>query len=463
MGKINGNTLIDLGFKPDKWFKEVLTIANDKSLSVKELNELAIKFLREEEESKVEPFDKPKEYFLNIESDTEEEKNNLSQVIKSMDVLMTTPTVLSGSIMPDSCPTGEIGQIPVGGVVVTKNAIHPSMHSADICCSVMATNLGKVDPKKVLDLAHKSTHFGYVTNDNKMVDYKLSEDILERMKNNEFLSDEKSIRLAKTHLGTQGDGNHFLFVGSSENTKDIMMVTHHGSRGLGANLYKKGMLVAEKFRKKISPKTIKRNSWIPYNTKEGKDYWEALQIIRDWTKLNHKVIHDKVINDLNLKYDALTFWNEHNFVFKDEKDNFYHAKGATPLIDKFVPDSYNGLRIIPLNMSEPVLIVKGEYNETNLGFAPHGAGRNISRSAHKRKLKGRDVIDVFNEETKGLDIRFYSNDIDLSELPSAYKNAKSVQEQMDKFNLGEVVDRIYPYGCIMAGNIEVPWLKKNNK
>ena len=56
------------------------------------------------------------------------------------------------------------------------------------------------------------------------------------------------------------------------------------------------------------------------------------------------------------------FWNEHNFVFKDS-DLFYHAKGATPLDDKFVPDSKNGLRLIPLNMSEPVLIVKGNTTE----------------------------------------------------------------------------------------------------
>lgn len=47
----------------------------------------------------------------------------------------------------------------------------------------------------------------------------------------------------------------------------------------------------------------------------------------------------------------IDFWNEHNFVFKDS-NKFYHAKGATPLEDKFVRDSYNGLRLIPLNMSQ---------------------------------------------------------------------------------------------------------------
>ena len=54
-----------------------------------------------------------------------------------MQTLMKTPTIVDGAIMPDACPAGPNGTIPVGGVAVAKNAIHPGMHSADICCSVM--------------------------------------------------------------------------------------------------------------------------------------------------------------------------------------------------------------------------------------------------------------------------------------------------------------------------------------
>lgn len=35
-------------------------------------------------------------------------------------------------------------------------------------------------------------------------------------------------------------------------------------------------------------------------------------------------------------------------------------------------------------MSQPILIVKGKTTNNNLGFAPHGAGRNISRGRHKK-------------------------------------------------------------------------------
>ena len=114
--------------------------------------------------------------------------------------------------------------------------------------------------------------------------------------------------LSETHLGTQGDGNHFLYIGKLESTGETIMVTHHGSRGFGAYLYKKAMKIAEIFRKELSPKTPKRNAWIPYDTEEGKSYWEALQIIRDWTKLNHEVLHQSTCDKMNVT-PFLRFWN----------------------------------------------------------------------------------------------------------------------------------------------------------
>jgi len=129
----------------------------------------------------------------------------------------------------------------------------------------------------------------------------------------------------------------------------------------------------------------------------------------------------------------LSFWNEHNFIFKD-RDLFYHAKGATPLDNKFVPDSFNGLRIIPLNMGQPILLVKGNTTKT--------------------------INELFHEETQGLDVKFFSGNINISELPSAYKNTENVKKQITKFGLDEIVDEVIPYGCIIAGNQE---FNRNNK
>lgn len=454
---INGNTLIDLGFKPKKWFKEAIAYINDNQLQSDEMLAYLEQFKSDPE---IELHKKPIAFAINIEAENEVEEKNVSDVINTMNTLMRTPTIVNGAIMPDACPTGVNGVIPVGGVAVAKNAIHPGMHSADICCSVMLTDFGDANPQDVLDAAHSITHFG-PGGRSREDQFRFPMDLLAEIEANYFLNDQKCISAARSHLGTQGDGNHFLFVGTSKKTGNTMMVTHHGSRGFGANLYKKGMKVAEQFRKELSPQTLKQNAWIPFNTEEGKNYWEALQIVRKWTKKNHEVLHDATLEKLGIEKED-RYWNEHNFVFKDG-DLFYHAKGATPLDKKFMPD-ITGPRLIPLNMSEPVLIVEGNTTASNLGFAPHGAGRNVSRTQH-RKSKTGTFQEIFEAETKGLDVRFYSKEIDITELPSAYKNAATVRSQMEQFGLGEVIDEVMPYGCIMAGDVSknAPWKRRKKR
>lgn len=457
---ITGNELIELGYKPAKWFKDAIDHINENGLVGDAMAEY-IKSVIPKEIPMISLHEKSIYYHENIVVETELEIENFKSVKASMDVLMKTPTIVSGAIMPDACPAGPIGTIPVGGVVVAKNAIHPGMHSADICCSLMLTNVGKVDPKSILDMAQSITHFGPGGRP-RGKQFSLPSELIDEFMANPFLNSKDSISMAKEHLGTQGDGNHFLYVGISKKTGDTVIVTHHGSRGVGAMLYKAGMKVAEKFRIQLSKDTLPQNAWIPSETVEGVNYWNALQIIRKWTKQNHMIIHDKICEGLKISVQN-RFWNEHNFVFKDG-DLFYHAKGATPVNRKYLQDE--GPQIIPLNMSQPILIVEGGTTETNLGFAPHGAGRNSSRTKHKQSKVGKTDVEIFAEETKGIDAIFFSGVIDISELPSAYKNADDVKKQIEQFNLCKVIDEIEPFGCIMAGDFDknAPWRKsRENK
>ncbi len=199
----------------------------------------------------------------------------------------------------------------------------------------------------------------------------------------------------------------------------------------------------------------------PRETDDGRDYWDALQIIRTWTKKNHFAIHDTVAKFLGLKIKA-RWWNEHNFVFRKPDGLFYHAKGATPAYPSFAPDT-NGLTLIPLNMAEPILITKGLDAPSGLGFAPHGAGRNFSRASYVRsRPPGMTDMDMIAEQAPGIDVRYFCGVPDISELPGAYKNAASMRRQIDRFGLAEVVDTIEPIGNIMAGDWQrdAPWRQK---
>ena len=399
-------------------------------------------------------------FHFNIEaSDDADEVKNLADVRETMMAVIRTPTVVGAAVMPDACPAGPMGTIPVGGVVAAKNAIHPGMHSADICCSVMMTDLGEIDPKAVLDAAEKVTHFGPGGRQNGKR-FTLSQKLMDEFRENRFLSNPKILRMAVEHLGTQGDGNHFLFVGKSRNSGRTAIVTHHGSRGPGAVLYKLGMEAAERYRKKLSPKTLKQNAWIPADTVDGQEYWAALQLIRKWTKANHNAIHQATVEGSGAQ-PGDRFWNEHNFVFKRD-DLFYQGKGATPAWDGYASVA-TGLTLIQLNMSEPVLVVRGKDADHALGFSPHGAGRNFSRSEHKRRMGEMTAEQALKAETEGLDIRFPAGGIDASELPSSYKNAANVVRQIDGFELAEIVDYIDPYGCMMAGDVPPFWMNHKKK
>jgi len=398
-------------------------------------------------------------FHLNIDAADADEVTNIEKVRETMTAVMRTPTVVAGAVMPDACPAGPVGTIPVGGVVAAKNAIHPGMHSADICCSVMLSNFGDADPAAVLDAAQSVTHFG-PGGRKQGQRFTVSQNMIEAFADNPFLTGPKMQRLMIEHMGTQGDGNHFLFVGKSRKTGDTCMITHHGSRGPGAVLYKYGMEKAEKYRKHLSPEALKQNAWIPADTQDGKDYWEALQLIRKWTKANHTGLHQATVETVGAELKD-RFWNEHNFVFK-RGDVFYHGKGATPAWDEYATDA-TALTLIPLNMAEPVLVVRGKDQDHALGFSPHGAGRNYSRTEHKRRMGNVTAEQMLAAETAGLDIRFYKDKIDASELPSSYKKADAVVAQIKKYDLARIEDYIDPYGCIMAGDIPPFWLNKKKR
>jgi RNA-splicing ligase RtcB len=313
----------------------------------------------------------------------------------------------------------------------------------------------KDDPKRILDAVQDVTHFGPGGRDGIHMP---PDEIMSKFDGNPFLKGLE--RFAIGHFATQGDGNHFFYVGRVASSGQVALVTHHGSRKPGAMLYKAGMETAESFRRVLSPETPKHNAWIPADTKEGEAYWQALQVIRSWTKANHYAIHDLIADALGLERKD-RFWNEHNFVFRKSDGLFYHAKGATPAWAEFAADS-SGLTLIPLNMAEPILIARGLDAEAALGFAPHGAGRNFSRTAYMRQQAGKTEQQIVAEQTAGIDARFFCGNPDVSELPGAYKSAAWVRAQIAEFGLAEVVDTIEPIGSIMAGDWQrdAPWRKK---
>ena len=454
-----------LGYTYDRWMPVALEKINALAAEQGELTDdqvhaVIAKILASPQFKKQAWRSAPSPLYINLErkastgdADSHYLADNYQQVVLTMSQLMRLPTIEAGAVMPDACPAGAIC---VGGVVAARNAIHPAFHSADVCCSMSLTEFNTTDAKAVLDAAMQVTHFGPTARPEPQP---MPEALVERLASNPLT--RSLMGSAVRDFATQGDGNHFLFVGTSKRTGNVCVVTHHGSRSLGAKLYKHGMATAKKFAVHIAPDEVHARkmlgrginagdmAWIPFDTHEGQQYWDALQIVREWTYENHKRIHELIQHRLGLEVRD-HFWNEHNFVFK-RGELFYHAKGATPGFEGYERT------LVPMNMAEPIMVTRGTGVDNGLGFLPHGAGRNMSRSEFQRRFPNPTL-------PEGIDVRSFSGKLDSSELPQAYKSAAEVKRQMtETYQLAHVIDEIEPYGSIMAGELEFDFRSRKKR
>ncbi|HWB03719.1 MAG TPA: RtcB family protein [Verrucomicrobiales bacterium] len=490
MSLLNGHDILAAGWPPGAHIAKMLDAVRDLEAKGIVDRDYALKLLRRDfppPPSKLEMRDEPVDLAEAIAATSPEDEANMGAVRRLMKELLRTPVIERGAVMPDACPAGTAtATIPVGGAIAVRNAIIPSAHSADICCSMYATFYRSERPVGgQLDLLTKATRFGF--GGRKEEDW-VPHPVLEEsvLRTNPFLTGLE--RHARMHMADQGDGNHFAYLGRVSFTQEALdrfdaaghtdfakrltdaaggrldyqvLVTHHGSRGVGAQLYKRGQNAALSHTKRVASGVPDAAAWLDYSEREGEDYWEALQYVSRWTKANHQSIHARFLERIGAA-EIAAMGNEHNFVWK-RGDYFLHGKGATPAWRDDTGRPLAGL--IPLNMAAPVLMVLGKDNAEYLSFAPHGAGRNFSRTAIVRPYRGKDgrlddrrIADTIRSVTTGLDIRWFYGKPDLSESPLGYKSAAQVKAQIQHFGLADVVAEIQPLGCIMAGDAGPrPW------
>lgn len=483
---ITGKTLIAWGIKPGKAFKAILAEAVELAGSGLAVDDVRTAIVAKFPAPAVLTRRASGTFAEAISAESEEDEANIAAVRAHMAELMRCPVLEHGAIMPDACPSGAAaGTIPVGGAVVSR-AIHPAFHSADICCSMYATVIPKgTATRAFMDAVVASTRFGPGARPQEQWIADAITDEIDGSKN-PFLS--QLAGRAKAQLADQGDGNHFAFFGAMAVTPELtgrlaaagqaqlaaalgtdgevdVLVTHHGSRDLGAQVYKRGLAAAVEHVAEVAPDTPPHQAWLDADSEQGAAYWDALQYVARWTRRNHRLVHERTLKRLGIAPLA-SFGNEHNFVWKRD-GLFYHGKGATPAWTD--DDGHPLIGLIPLNMAAPVLLTLGRDNAEFASFAPHGAGRNKSRSAILRQLglsglpleevvrRSRRIVD---EQTEGLDVRFFYDRPDVSESPLAYKSADQVREQIERFGLADVVGLIMPKGCVMAGDYDKPWMAK---
>ncbi|MGG3815831.1 RNA-splicing ligase RtcB, partial [Methylorubrum rhodesianum] len=71
------------------------------------------------------------------------------------------------------------------------------------------------------------------------------------------------------------------------------------------------MALAQRHTAKVAPEVPRHNAWIKADSTEGEVYWNALQVVRLWTRESHYAIHDLAVARLGARINR-RFWNEHN-------------------------------------------------------------------------------------------------------------------------------------------------------
>ena len=335
--------------------------------------------------------------------------------------------VTAAALMPDA---HKGYAAPIGAVLITKDYVVPAWVGFDIGCGVIAV---RIKGKDVLEKAKKNIETIYSkvmrvipmgvgnTNKEKNLTAKTKKEFKKLINNFKNKEHDKNIfqylkDVAPRHLGTLGGGNHFIEL--SYYKKELWLVIHSGSRGIGHRIAKKYMIKAsqdENDYEKTFPLDVK--------SKLGKEYLNILDFGLGFALLNRLEMSYKVISVLEevfkekLKTELWVNKNHNNAIL--EKGKYIHRKGATP-----AKKGEKG--IIPGNMRDGCFLVEGLGNPKFLNSSSHGAGRILSRKQAREEI----TIEQFKESMKG--IRGTVSLKTLDEAPMAYKNINKIMRAQEK-------------------------------
>jgi tRNA-splicing ligase RtcB len=220
-----------------------------------------------------------------------------------------------------------------------------------------------------------------------------------------------------------------------EKGRYVALLTHSGSRGLGATIAGYYTKLAKD--KTKLPKEAANLAYLDLNSQEGQEYWLAMNLAGDYASACHQVIHEKITKAIGANVLAKVE-NHHNFAWKEMwngEEVIVHRKGATPAGEGV-------MGIIPGSMTAPGFLVRGKGVEESINSASHGAGRQMSRTQAIKNITRTDMRRMLAEHKVDL------IGAGLDEAPMAYKDINLVMDSQKE--LVDVVAKFIPRIVRMA-------------
>jgi len=242
-------------------------------------------------------------------------------------------------------------------------------------------------------------------------------------------------------MGTLGSGNHFIEICVDEN-KDVWIMLHTGSRGIGNAIGQYFIALAKKdMGKHIHNLPDKDLAYFTEGSESFVDYVTAVNWAQEYARLNRNEIMGLVLRAITpflpkFRTDRHAINCHHNYVSRE------HHFGAEVMVTrKGAISARDGeLGIIPGSMGAKSFIVRGKGNVDSFCSCSHGAGRKMSRTAARNAFSKENLI----AQTKGVECRKDKAVID--EIPAAYKDIEQVMENQS--DLVEVVHTLKQVLCV---------------
>ncbi len=221
----------------------------------------------------------------------------------------------------------------------------------------------------------------------------------------------------RLQLGSLGSGNHFIEVSLDEADR-VWLFLHSGSRGVGNRLARRHIKIARELAAKW---------WIQlpdpdlaYLVEGTPEFWAYIRDLR-WAQLfallNREEMMARVTGCVERWIGqpvqaSETVNTHHNYTEQERhfgKEVWVSRKGA-------IDASAGTPGLIPGSMGTRSYVVTGKGNRLSLNSSPHGAGREYSRSAARKKFS----LAQLEQAMQGIEWRHTAAFLD--EIPAAYKN-----------------------------------------
>lgn len=315
----------------------------------------------------------------------------------------------------------------VGSVIPTLGAIIPAAVGVDIGCGMIAVRTQYAvtdlpdDRRQVREAIERAIPLNAGAA-NRTVSREHTEQRLEHLRELAAAAGFDPASYARKwdlQLGTLGSGNHFIEITADE-TGGVWLFLHSGSRGVGNRIAQKHIAVAREACAGVELPD-RDLAHLTEGTDEFDAYIREMRWAQTYALLNREEMMDRVVRQFGEWVDGDVERVEeinchHNYTEPEHhygRDVWLSRKGA-------INAEAGRPGLVPGSMGTASYVVVGKGDATSLNSAPHGAGREYSRTRARKTFTAEDL----RAAMAGIEYR--DTDAFIDEIPAAYKDIDRV-------------------------------------